>query len=298
MSLGMHVSKKGRGSKSRMMDSAIAEDLSFMDSFGIADPSAQIFVSGPKGFKETLTSGEKLKIREYVNRTGTSLVIHGAYVDRPWGNIPAAVQNVINELRIGAEIGATGVIVHLSAGCTDDVEFKRALSAIMSVRTERPQVLWLEIHAAKSCDQTYETPEKLLRLFARIRGYAIPTGTVTVGLCIDTAHLFSCGMSLETYDSAQRFIEALTPLNIPIMMHLNDSASTLGSGVDKHSAVACGNIWSSYHPTKGTLPFERSGLNYLLEWADSNRIVCILERDDDELHKDLKLIHELGFYIK
>jgi hypothetical protein len=57
-------------------------------------------------------------------------------------------------------------------------------------------------------------------------------------------------------------------------------------------------IWRAYHPITGHLPFERSGLNYILEWADSNKIVCILERDDDELHKDLKLIHELGFYIK
>ena len=303
----MHVSKKGRGSKSRKMDAAITEDLKFMDSFGITDPSVQIFVTGPKTFKETLTAEEKAGIRNYVNANGTSLVIHGAYVDRPWGNIVGAIHNVKTELRIGAEIGATGVVVHLGAGCENDVEFRRALVEIANIELPRPQVLWLEIQSAKSSNFTYETTEKLHRLFARIRGYNItgpnlqPLTQISFGLCIDTAHLFSCGMSLETHDAAVRWIEGVDRLRadgIPVMMHLNDSASSLGSGIDKHQVLCKGNIWGAYHPTTGTLPFERSGLNYILEWADSNRIVCILERDDDELHKDLKLIHELGFYIK
>ena len=179
--------------------------------------------------------------------------------------------------------------------------FKRALTAICEVDLPRPQVLWLEIHSAKSSNFTYETPEKLSRLFARIASYGLNMRNVKVGLCIDTAHLFACGTSLETFDAAKRWIEGINPLRasgIPIMMHLNDSASSLNSGIDKHEILCGGMIWSAYHPTTGHLPFERSGLNYLLEWADSNRIVCILERDDDELHKDLKLIHELGFYIK
>lgn len=301
MSLGMHVSKKGRTSKSRKMDAAIAEDLRFMDSFGIADPSVQIFVTGPKTYTETLSQEEKAGVSKYVRENGTSLVIHGAYVDRPWGNIAGAIHNIKTELRVGAEIGATGVIVHLGSGCENDAEFRRALVEISNIELHRPQVLWLEIQAAKSSNFTYETTEKLHRLFARIRGYGINNIPITFGLCIDTAHLFSCGMSLETHEAAVRWfagIDVLRAEGVPVMLHLNDSASTLGSGVDKHQVLCKGSIWGAYHPTTGTLPFERSGLNYILEWADSNRIVCILERDDDELHKDLKLIHELGFYIK
>lgn len=293
----MHVSKKGRGSKSRKMDAAIAEDLKYMDSFGITSPSVQIFVTGPKTFRETLSADEKAKILAYVTAHDTALVIHGAYVDRPWGSIAGAIANVKLELQIGAEIGATGVVVHLSAGCAEDGEFKRALTEICNVNLLRPQTLWLEIHSAKASNFTYETPEKLRRLFARIASYGLNARNVRIGLCIDTAHLFACGMSLETYDAAKRWIEDLPP-GIPVMMHLNDSASSLGSGIDKHEVLLEGNIWSAYHPTRGHLPFENSGLNYLLEWADSNNIMTILERDDDDLHKDLKVIHELGFYIK
>jgi endonuclease IV len=297
----MHVSKQGRGTKSRKMHLAVAEDLKFMDSFGIADPSVQIFVTGPKTFRETLKDDEKLAIRQYVDRTGTKLVIHGAYVDRPWGGIAGAVHNVKQELRIGAAIGATGVIVHLSAGCADDAALRAALTELSNIDVQ--QILWLEIHAAKASEFTYETPAKLRRLFARIEGFGLPAGPLQIGLCIDTAHLYACGTSLETFESARTWIEEVCAIKmngvaIPIMMHLNDSLSALGSGIDRHAPLCEGTIWNTYHPTRGRLPFERSGLNYILEWVDSSSVVTILERDDSDLHKDLKLVHELGFYTK
>lgn len=303
MSIGMHVSKKGRGSKSRKMNFAITEDLNFMESYGIANPSAQIFVTGPKTFKETLAAEEKAAIRRVVEQRDCKLVIHGAYVDRPWGNIPGAVHNVKQELRIGAEIGATGVIVHLSAGCGVDAEFRRALTSISDIELETPQTLWLEIHAAKSSDFTYETPAKISNLFRRIETYGLNNPVLNIGLCIDTAHLFACGTSLETLESARDWMQAIEAVQyrgapLKLMMHLNDSASTFASGIDKHAPLACGNIWSAYHPATGRLPFERSGLAYLLEYCDSKSIVTILERDDHELHKDLKLIHDMGFYHK
>lgn len=303
MSLGMHVSKKGRGTKSRKMNVAIAEDVKYMDTFGIDNPAVQIFVTGPKTFKETLTQEEKDSIRAYVTAHGTPLVIHGAYVDRPWSNLAGPIDNVKLELQIGAYIGATGVIVHLSAGCANDNEFRRALTSIAEVELPRPQVLWLETQAAKSSNFTYETPEKVRRLFARIESYGINNPMLKFGLCIDTAHLFACGTSFETIGTAKQWIEEVSAITlgrqpIPVMMHLNDSSSTFGSGIDRHAPILNGNIWSAYHPTTGTIPFENSGLNYILEWADSNKILTVLERDDEDLHKDLKLVHELGFYVK
>ena len=293
MSLGAHVHKKSSKGKSRKMHDAISEDVKHMASFGINEPSVQIFVSGPKTYKETLSADEKRGIAKYLSETGTKLVIHGAYVDRPWSGIAGAVHNVKQELRVGAEIGATGVIIHLSSGCVNDVAFKAALTEIANIDLPRPQVLWLEINSAKPSNFTFETPEKLNRLFARIASYGI-RGNISVGLCIDTAHLYACGMSLETYDAARKWIEALP--NVPVMMHLNDSASALGSGIDKHASLCHGQIWSKYHPDTGTLPYEKSGLNYLMEWADSGSIMTILERNDETPDRDLALISKIGHF--
>lgn len=300
MSLGAHVHKKSAEGKSRKMHLAIAEDLKHIESYGIDNPSAQIFVAGPKTYKETLTAEEKLGIAKYISEHGTSIVIHGAYVDRPWSSIPGAIHNVKQELRIGAEIGATGVIVHLSSGCVNDTTFKAALAEIANIDLPRQQILWLEINSAKPSKFTFETPEKLKQLFSRIDSFGIKWGNIVVGLCIDTAHLFACGLSLETYESAKKWIEDVEKFRAgtPVMIHLNDSASAFGSGIDKHSALACGNIWQSYHPTRGKLPYEKSGLNYLLEWADSNSIMTILERNDESPDRDITLISQLGAFTK
>lgn len=295
----MHVSKKGRGSSSRKMHIAISEDMKYMQSYGIKDPCVQIFVAGPKGYKETLTQDEKTQIAKYIREHKTKLVIHGAYVDRPWGGLHAAIENVVRELHCAREIGATGVILHLSAACADDVQMSRALNALV---IDNSPIIWLEIHAAKPSAFTYETPQKLRSLFSRIRGYAIKG--LRIGLCIDTAHLFACGTNLDTYESAKQWITSVTTVlqeesvdePIPVMMHLNDSESKLASGVDKHAPICFGNIWKQYHPTTGHLPFESSGLAYLLQWAQDNNIHTILEQDDDVLHKDLTLIQKLGYF--
>jgi endonuclease IV len=293
MSIGMHVSKKGRGTKSRKMNIAIADDVAFMSGFGIKNPTVQIFVTGPKAPKETLTDAEKVEIQRYIARTGTKCVIHGAYIDRPWSGAAPAIANIVLEMQVAARIGATGVIVHLSSSAQSEDTFRAALVAIgegIAALPNKP-TLWLEVHAAKPSEFTYETPIKIQRLFERVRAANVG---YPVGFCIDTAHLFSCGRSLETYDAAKDWIAALP--HVPIMMHLNDSARELGCGMDQHEVLCEGSIWKHYHPATGKLPFETSGLCYLLNWAIKNDIVTILERDDADLHKDLRLIQALGYF--
>jgi endonuclease IV len=291
--IGTHVSKKGRSKKSRRMDLAIAEDVKYMKDYGLADPSVQIFVVGPKTRKETLSADEKAGIRVLCDR-GLKLVIHGAYIDRPWGESADAVQSIQLELKIAHEIGANGVIVHLGPGAKNDAATRRVLTEIGRGLESHQPILWLEIQAAKTSEFTYETPEKLAHLFDRIKGYGL---NYTCGLCIDTAHLFSCGTSLETRAAAADWLGRVEMLlqNVPLMLHLNDSARELGCGIDKHAVLCGGTIWSAYHPTTGTIPFEMSGLNYILGWAEKKKIVTILERDDEDLHKDLTLVTQLGF---
>jgi endonuclease IV len=80
------------------------------------------------------------------------------------------------------------------------------------------------------------------------------------------------------------------------MMHLNDSASTLASGKDKHAGLCHGNIWKSYNMESGHLKLEDSGLIAILEWAEMNDIALILERDSTGISKDLQLLQQLGFF--
>lgn len=293
----MHVSKTGRKGtkKSRLMSVALQEDLKYMRGYGIVNPSAQIFVTGPRNFADTLTADETQKIRALVDDNDINLVIHGAYVDHPWSKKDAAIGNIKKELRIAAAIGATGVVVHLAAGAANDTNLKYVIEELSKleepIRTNT--TLWLEINTAKPSDFTFETPAKVQELFKRV-SECPHVDKLNIGLCIDTAHLFACGVALDTADAAQTWLDALP--DVPVMLHLNDSASALASGIDRHEVLCKGNIWKAYHPTTGHLPTEDSGLVAILNWAESNDIMTILERNNDDLVHDLIIIQQLGYF--
>ena len=288
--LGIHVGKE-RGGKKVPMSESLQASIEKIRTY-VTRPCAQIFVSGPRSYSETLTHDDKTAIRKYIDANDIPLVIHGAYIDYPWTKSLQSIRNVMSEMQVARQIGATGVIVHLGAGALNDDNFQFALDTIGTLPSDVCDnvTLWLEINTAKSSPATYETVGKISRLFERVEQF---NNNLTIGLCIDTAHLFSCGKSLDTDQAARAWIEGLP--DVPTMMHLNDSASELGSGVDKHASLCSGGIWRDYHPVTGSLPIENSGLVYLLGWAESNNIMTILERHDDA-SDDLALIHQLGFF--
>ncbi len=292
MPLGFHVSRKNSG-RARPMSVALREDMDVLKSYGFT-PCAQIFVSGPRGFVETLTEAEKIAVRKYIVESDAVVVIHGAYVDNPWSRSAGSIHNIKQEMRIAARLGATGVIVHLAAGAADDDNLQHVLKAVADLPEDvlAGTVLWLETHTAKSSPYTYETTKKVRRLFDRVA--AVDKGALRVGLCIDTAHLFACGMNLATADAAEKWLADLP--DVPIMLHLNDSGSTLGSGKDVHAALTRGNIWDMYNPEEGHLDISDSGLVTILSWAEKNNIVTILERDEDSISADLSLIRQFGYF--
>jgi endonuclease IV len=279
MSIGFHISKtksvtgvKRHGS----MCDAIKEDIALLAEYGLSkEKSAQIFVTGPKSFSHILTEEDKICIRNYLKSSGVRLVIHGSYADNPWNNRPGTVHNIREELKIAAEIGAAGVIVHL--GNFDGIGILERIAVGLPAST-----LWLEINAAKSSRNTYETPEKIKTLFNIIKG--LDTGNLKIGLCIDTAHLYSCGVDIGPATVAQQWLEGLP--DIPAMIHLNDSHAPLGAGLDRHAALGHGNIWRNYNG----LLFKESGLAVLLKWARDKDCIVILERECGLIHTDLTFL--------
>src|SRR5208282_1814710 len=255
---------------------------------------AQIFATGPRNSHETLTASDRTYIKTLT--TGASpipIIIHGAYIDNPWTRSAGAVPNIRREMEIAAEIGIDGVIVHLGAGALNDDMLRTVLMDIATVSADarRDVTLYLEINTAKASPATYETPAKIRRLFERIDGIGAP---IRCGLCVDTAHVFSCGVSFADYTPTIKWLNALP--DVPTMFHLNDSASTLGSGIDKHEALLRGNIWRAFDVPGGAhdkSPIEDSGLEAILEYATANKSLVILERGDG-LAGDLELLARLG----
>ncbi len=302
MQLGFHVSKtivaRDGKRRTRSMLTALEEDMKLYPKATMRTPMyMQIFVTGPQSFIETLTEPEKLHLKALVAAGKAIIVIHGSYMDSPWGRNISSIHNIKKEMSIAADIGATGVIIHMSKGLLCDVTMDYVFNKIGELprSTLDTVTLWLEIHVAKSSMYTFETPSKLHALFERIT--KINKYGIKIGLCIDTAHLFSCGTALMSYTDATEWLDEAHAAvdDTPIMIHLNDSNTTLGSGIDRHAGLTLGNLWGLYNVSTGALPVEESGLCGVLNWATEHAVGVILERDHAGLMHDLALIASMGY---
>ena len=103
----------------------------------------------------------------------------------------------------------------------------------------------------------------------------------TIGLCLDTQHIFASGVNkLSTHDDIVKLfddIEEVTGGN-PNVIHLNDSKKVFGAKVDRHENIGEGYIWNQ----------EDEGLKSLLNICYEQDIDCILETPDN--CKDLDTI--------
>lgn len=69
--------------------------------------------------------------------------------------------------------------------------------------------------------------------------------TGRVGFCLDTAHAWAAGIDLSDPDAIDAFLAAFDGrigLDRLVMLHLNDSKSTLGSHLDRHEHLGAGQI--------------------------------------------------------
>jgi endonuclease IV len=287
--LGFHIGKNENGKKRTWREAV--NDIKEITSCNMR-ACAQIFVMGPQNTKVHLTEDDEAALREFSAKY--DLVVHGAYVNNPWGeNSAARVLNIKQEMQICAEIGAKGLIVHLGAGANDDTILRNVLEEIskLSKRILDDVILYLEINTAKQSHNTFETPQKINRLFDRINHLGLP---IRVGLCIDTAHVFSCGVALHEYNYTMDWLNAIEGTT-EIIFHLNDSASSLGSGKDKHEVLTEGQLWGDFGRKNDGLDMRESGLMAVLEWAEANNTLVILERGEG-LTKDINLIASLGYF--
>lgn len=98
-----------------------------------------------------------------------------------------------------------------------------------------------------------------------------------IGVCIDTCHLFSSGISFDTcktYDSMWKKFDKLIGISKIKVIHLNDSKSPFGSFIDRHE-----------HITKGTIPI--SSFKLLLQDKQFANIPKILETPHTSLDDHL-----------
>lgn len=239
----------------------------------------QIFVAEPSGYSRFIKNNQEDSFLTFVNRSGMSIFAHARYLDTPFStNVSQSTLTYIrNEVALCGRVGIMGFIIHLyryQPSIVVDVLKRLELDSKVKIILETP---------ATSPDKAiYNSPQALYDLYSMTS-----KSKLNCGICVDTCHIYSSGLNITDLEVMQDFFSELIRL-IPvkdIIIHLNDSNASLGSGIDRHATIGKGQIWRK----------KTASLEWLLRFIKKYKIITILERNEGNgnLVQDLECIKGL-----
>ena len=109
-----------------------------------------------------------------------------------------------------------------------------------------------------------------------------------LGICLDTAHLWGAGFDIATQSGIANVVSRIDGQigrdNV-VMVHLNDSRTTLGSRLDRHEHIAAGTVGTEgmrnlvTHPWLATLPtfLETPGMDIGYDKVNLDRVRMLID---------------------
>jgi deoxyribonuclease-4 len=207
----------------------------------------QIFNQSPRMWRPTAYDEDDFAaFKEAVKPTKIKAVlIHAVYLlncastDREIVN--KSRTSLIQSLRVGAGIGATGVVLHPGSAKQGDV--KRALRRASKVIA---QALSETEHCALHLEDTAGAGGTLGRTFEELAELLDAAGGgPRLGVCLDSCHLLASGYDVRTADGLADTLDEfdrVVGLKRLGSLHLNDSKTPLGSNRDRHERVGQGEL--------------------------------------------------------
>ena len=207
----------------------------------------QIFNQSPRMWRPTAyTDDDFAEFREAVAGTPIQAVlIHAVYLlncateDRDMR--ARTLASLTQSLRVGAGIGAAGVVLHPGSAKKGDVPkaIKRAGKVIKEALAETDRChLHLEdtAGAGGTLGRSFEELAELLDASG---------GGQRLGVCLDSCHLFASGYDVRTRDALAHTIDdfdRIVGCDRLGSLHVNDSAVALGSNRDRHAIMGEGEL--------------------------------------------------------
>jgi len=206
----------------------------------------QIFNQSPRAWRPTRYSEEDFAAyREAAEASGIgAVVIHAVYLinlatrDREIRS--KSLHSLTHALQVGDGIGAGGVIVHAGSRKKDSHAdaMRRAGKAIREALAE-----------SESCplllENTAGTQGPLGRDFDELAELIKLGGGDRLGVCIDCCHLLASGYEIRTPEALGEVVDRLDAevgLDRVRCLHVNDSATPLGSNRDRHANLGEGEL--------------------------------------------------------
>ena len=207
----------------------------------------QIFVGNPRQWRriEYVDADVALFRQKRVRAKLDPLVAHGVYLINLASPDNEFYARSVASLIAGVEgihrLGGLGVITHIGSrmGQPWPEAAARVVAAVRVVLESTEGAMVILENAAGAGGIIGATFEELAAILDALEWHP------RVGVCLDTAHLFSSGFDIRTPEGVGRTLRAfdrIVGLRRLVAFHLNDSKSALGSHLDRHENIGRGQI--------------------------------------------------------
>jgi deoxyribonuclease IV len=231
--------------------------------------SIQIFNQSPRMWRPTAHSEEDFAaFREAMASSPIDAVlIHAVYLLNCASEDPEirakSLAALTHSLRVGAAIGATGVVLHPGSAKTGDPA-KAIRRAGETIREALEESESCQLHL----ENTAGTGGTLGRSLVELADLLEAAGSdARLGVCLDSCHLLASGYDIRTNGGMDAVVREarrrLGPGRIR-SLHLNDSQMPLGSNRDRHADVGEGEL-------------GEQGCAAFLSAPGLQRLACVLE---------------------
>lgn len=210
--------------------------------------TVQIFSHNPRGWalkpihEEEASIFQSLRLKLNISPVfiHTSYLVNIASRDKTLRK--KSIDLLIVEMDRADAIGADYVILHpgSASGDNEGVARKRAIDVLNEVALKgRWNACLLIENTAGERGDISSTIIDLSEILSDTKGSLIS------GMCIDTCHAYAAGYDIRKYEGIQRIsgeIAKYIGFDKLKLIHLNDSKSDIGSGIDRHEHIGFGKI--------------------------------------------------------
>ena len=225
----------------------------------------QVFTQSPRMWRPTAHTAEAFE-RFKVRRAETGIagvVCHALYLvnlaspDRTIRSKSAKAMRAT--LETASAIEAEGVIFHVGShlGSGFGSALRRVVPALRGLLELTTEGTWLLMENSAGAGGTIgRSLDELETLFERLDGHP------RLGICLDSCHLYVSGVDVTSSDVLEELLVDLdgrVGLDRLRALHVNDSASELGSNSDRHASIGQGTLGEGLgvflaHPALQGLP--------------------------------------------
>jgi deoxyribonuclease-4 len=249
----------------------------------------QIFNQSPRMWKPTVYRDEDVAaFREAMAASPIDAVlIHAVYLLNCASDDPEirakSLTSLTHSLRVGREIGASGVVLHPGSAKTGHVG-EAIARAGRTIEEALKESEGCELHL----ENTAGTGGTLGRSFDELAALLEASGGgKRLGVCLDSCHLLASGYDIRTAKGMGSMLsEATRKLGRGKIrsLHLNDSQTALGSNRDRHANLGAGELGE-----RGCMAF--------LSAPGLQKLPCVLETPGENREgpgrKEIELAMEL-----